>query len=207
MPCKEQIISDVIMVPPMVSKRMTQLPMVAQLKTGRSVIVEYMTERQLSETYCMIQEAALYGEGYGIDEFESEEEFRMEIKNSDCFAITCKESGCLLAAFIIAVSKFYRGQNAMADPFIIVKRSERQQSLGEFALRMAIDFATCLGYIGMYVDTFSSNTAILKIVEKIGGFQQVGILPVGGKLPNGQIVSSIIFIKYLPMSRDSMKLT
>jgi RimJ/RimL family protein N-acetyltransferase len=67
----------------------------------------------------------------------------------------------------------------MADPFVIVKRSERQQSLGEFALRQAVEFATYLGYIGMYVDTFSSNKAILRIIDKIGGFQKVGVLPVG----------------------------
>jgi hypothetical protein len=64
----------------------------------------------------------------------------MEIRDSDCFAITCKESGYLLAGFIIAVSKFYRGHGAMADPFVIVKRSERKQGLGEFTLRKATDF-------------------------------------------------------------------
>jgi hypothetical protein len=69
----------------------------------------------------------------------------MDIKNSDCFAITCKESGCLLAGFIIAVSKFYRGHSAMADPFVIVKRSERQQSLGEFALRQAVEYSSKFG--------------------------------------------------------------
>jgi RimJ/RimL family protein N-acetyltransferase len=64
---------------------------------------------------------------------------------------------------------------------------------------VAIDFATYLGYFGMYVDTFTSNKAILRIVEKIGGFQKVGVLPVGGKLQGGQIVSSVIFIKYLTL--------
>lgn len=181
--------------------------MVAELSTGRCVIVDYMTDRQLTETYCMIQEAAMYGEGYGIDEFASEEEFRMEIRNSDCFAITCKESGYLLAGFIIAVSKFYRGHGAMADPFVIVKRSERKQGLGEFTLRKATDFATYLGYMGMYVDTFSSNEAILRIIEKIGGFQKVGVLPVGGKLQGGQIISSIIFIKYLSSFKDVLRVS
>lgn len=191
----------------MIDSKIPQVPMVAKLRTGRSVIVDYMSDRQLTETYCMIQEAAQYGEGYGIDEFGSEAEFRMDIKDSDCFAITCKESGCLLAGFIIAVSKFYRGHNAMADPFVIVKRSERQQSLGEFALRQAVEFATYLGYIGMYVDTFSSNKAILRIIDKIGGFQKVGVLPVGGRLQDGQIVSSIIFIKYLTSMKDSLKVS
>lgn len=187
--------------------KFSHVPMVAKLRNGRSVTVNYMTEGQLSEMYCMIQEAAQCGEGYGIDEFESEEEFRMEIKDSDCFSISCKETGELLAGFIIAVSKFYRGHGAMADPFVIVRRTVRLQSLGEFAMRTAIDFATYLGYFGMYVDTFTSNKAILRIIEKIGGFQKVGVLPVGGKLQGGQIVSSVIFIKYLSATKDTMKVS
>lgn len=187
----------VFRIPDTLNGKLPQVPMVARLKTGRSVIVDYMTENQISETFCMIQEASQCGEGYGVDEFDNEDEFRMEIKESDCFAITCKESGELLASFILAVSKFYRGHNEMADPFIIVKRTERKQSLGEFSLRTAVDFAKHLGYIGMYLDTFSSNKGMIRILEKIGGFQKVGVLPVGGKLCNGQIISSIIFIKYL----------
>ena len=187
------------------NRRIHFLPIEAQLRTGRSVIVNYMTERQISETYCMIQEAAQCGEGYGIDEFESEEEFREEIKHSDCFSICCQKTGDFLAGFIIAVSKFYRGHGAMADPFVIVKRTERKQSLGEFALRTAIDLATFLGYIGMYVDTFTSNKGMIRIIDKIGGFQKVGVLPVGGKLQNGQIVSSVIFIRYLSSSDEVLK--
>lgn len=187
--------------------KITQVPIVTELPTGRPVIIDYMTDHQLTETYCMIQEAAQYGEGYGVDEFESEEEFRLEIKDSDCFAITCKESGYFIAGFIIAVNKFYRGHGQMADPFVIVRRGERKQGLGEFSLRKATDFAAYLGYIGMYVDTFCSNVGILRIIEKIGGFHKVGILPVGGKLQNGQIVSSIIFIKYLSSKKDVLRVS
>jgi RimJ/RimL family protein N-acetyltransferase len=59
----------------------------------------------------------------------------------------------------------------------------------------------------MYVDTFSSNKAILRIIDKIGGFQKVGVLPVGGRLQDGQIVSSIIFIKYLTSMKDGLKVS
>jgi hypothetical protein len=138
----------------MIDSKIPQVPMVAKLRTGRSVIVDYMSDRQLTETYCMIQEAAQYGEGYGIDEFGSEAEFRMDIKNSDCFAITCKESGCLLASFIIAVSKFYRGHSAMADPFVIVKRSERQQSLDKLKLSISSCFHIHLTSVQFTCDSF-----------------------------------------------------
>lgn len=169
------------------------LPEIDTLCTGRRVIIDHMTESQLTETYNMIQEAAMYGEGYGIDEFNSEKEFREEIRGSDCFAIMCEHTKTLLASVIIAVSKFYRGHGSIADPFVIVKRTERRQRLGEFSMRLAIDFAKRLGYLGMYVDTFSNNSAIIKIIDHIGGFVQVGFLPIGGKLQNGSIVGSVIF--------------
>ena len=78
---------------------------------------------------------------------------------------------------------------------MVVKRSERKQRLGEFALRKSIEFAKRLGYAGMYVDTFSNNIAIIKIIQNIGGFLQVGALPIGGKLQDGHIVGSVIFYK------------
>ena len=169
------------------------LPEVASLHTGRAVIIDYMTESQLTQTYCMIQEAAQNGDGYGIDEFHSEEDFRREIDESDCFAVTCKESGELIAGFILAVSKFYRGAADVVDPFIIVKRSERNQKLGEFCMRKAIEYSRKLDYKGMYVDTFSNNIAVQRILEKIGTFAKVGFLPLGGKLQNGQLVGSVIY--------------
>ena len=169
------------------------LPEIDTLCTGRRVLIDYMTDSQLTETYNMIQEAAKYGEGYGIDEFNSEKEFREEIRGSGCFAIMCENTKTLLASVIVAVSRFYRGHGSIADPFVIVKRTERRQRLGEFSMKIAIDFAKRLGYLGMYVDTFSNNTAIIKIIDNIGGFTQVGCLPIGGKLQNGNIVGSVIF--------------
>lgn len=178
----------------------TSLPMVDTLATGKHVIIDYMTERQFSETYLMIQEAAERGNGFGVDEFLNENLFREELIGSDCFVITCKETGELLASFMLAVSKFYRGASSVVDPFIIVKSTARGQGLGLFAMLKAIDFSKRLGYEAMYVDTFTNNVALLHILKKIGGFQQVGLLPVGGKMKNGEIVGSVIF--YMELSND-----
>lgn len=177
------------------------LPMVDQLCTGRHVIMDAMTDEQLAETFSMIQAAAVSGNGFGIDEFVSEKYFRQEIQDSHCFAIIAKDNCELVGGIILAHSKFYRGATTMVDPFIIIKESERGQGLGEFAMRKAIEFSQKLGYVGMYVDTFSNNTGIIRILQKIGGFEQVGFLPVGGRLPNGQLVGSIIF--YRDLTQDS----
>lgn len=184
---------------------MNSLPMMSVLPNGRAVIIDQMSDRQITETYCMIQEAAQNSEGYGIDEFDSEEDFRREIDGSDCFAIISKENGDMIAAFIITVSKFYRGPSGVADPFVIVKRSERQQRLGEFTMRKAIEFARSLGFMAMYVDTFSNNLALKRIMEKIGGFSRVGFLPMGGRLSNGEMVGSLIY--YMNLTKSPVNLT
>ncbi|KAK3087295.1 hypothetical protein FSP39_004332 [Pinctada imbricata] len=179
------------------------LPMAAELQNGRAVIIDYMTEAQLTETYFLIQEAAQNGDGFGIDEFDSEKSFRDEISGSDCFAVTCKENGDLLGGFILAVSKFYRGQSGVVDPFIIVKRSERNQKLGEFCMRKAIQFSRKLGYIAMYVDTFSNNIAMQRILEKIDGLNKVGFLPLGGRMKDGKMVGSLIYYMDLTTSETN----
>lgn len=173
--------------------KLCSLPMAERLETGRHVIIDAMTDAQLAEIYLMIQDAAAHGNGFGIDEFVNEKSFRQEIHDSHCFAIICKESCDLIGGIILANSKFYRGSTTMVDPFIIIKRTERGQRLGEFAMRKAIEFSRCLGYVGMYVDTFSNNIGIIRILQKIGGFNQVGFLPVGGRLQNGKLIGSLIF--------------
>lgn len=170
------------------------------LQTGRKVMIDFMTENELTDTFNMIQNAAQLGEGYGIDEFPSEQAFRQEIEGSFCFAITCKDSGKLLAGFILAISRFYRGAANVVDPFVIVHTEERKQGLGEYALRKAIAISRMFGYKAMYLDTFSNNFAIQRIVEKIGRFTRVGFLPVGGRLSNGDLVGSIIY--YSDLSCD-----
>ncbi|OWF43896.1 hypothetical protein KP79_PYT23767 [Mizuhopecten yessoensis] len=98
---------------------MIDLPMLTALQTGRAVIIDSMTDRQLTETYYMIQEAAKNCEGYGMDEYETEKDFRGKIDGSHCFVIMCKERGEMIAAIIIAASKFYRGPSEVADPLAI----------------------------------------------------------------------------------------
>lgn len=179
------------------------LPDVDILPNGKRVIVQYMTENQFSETYKMIQEAAERGDGFGIDEFLNERAFQDELDGSDCFAITCKETGELLASLMLAVSKFYRGSSLVVDPFVIVNPAARGQGLGRYTMDKAIEFSRKLGYEAMYVDTFTNNVALIQILKKIGGFQQVGLLPVGGKLKNGEVVGSVIF--YRDLSEDGIQ--
>ncbi|XP_050397922.1 uncharacterized protein LOC126815899 isoform X1 [Patella vulgata] len=171
-------------------------PFLTSLPDGREVVIGYMTDQQLSETFAMIQEAAQQSNGFGIDEYSNENEFRQDITGGYCFAVTLKETGELIASFILAISRFYRG-STVADPFVIVKSTERRRGIGEFCLQSAVDLASELGFIGMYVDCFSNNRGMLKIIENTGGFARVGCLPLGGQMKTGEIVGSVIFYRDL----------
>ncbi|KAK3088215.1 hypothetical protein FSP39_016245 [Pinctada imbricata] len=159
-----------------------------------------MSEYQLSQTYHMIQEAAQRGDGYGIDEFHSEQDFRREIAGSDCFAVNVQRKRRTDRWLHTCRSKFYRGAADVVDPFIIVKRTERNQKLGKFCMKKAIEYSKKLAYKGMYVDTFSNNIAVQKILENFGTFVKVGFLPLGGKLQDGQLVGSLIYYMDLTAS-------
>ncbi|ESP03375.1 hypothetical protein LOTGIDRAFT_237687 [Lottia gigantea] len=188
-PTDTMLIKQNIRVPPII-------PYVTSLPGGRDVIIDYLTDDQLEETFQMIQEAAKEGEGFGINEFPNIKEFQKEIEGGHNFGITDKKSKELIAAFVITVSKFYRGSK-VADPFIIVRKSERRKGVGEFCLRSALNHAMDLNFIGMYVDCFSNNKGMIKIVENVGGFSRCGFLPMAGQMNDKTFIGSIIFYRDL----------
>lgn len=176
---------------------MHTLPLTTQLPDGRPVTVDYMSDDQITATYNMIQLYAKDGEGFAIDEYLNEADFRDDIQTADCFSVVCQETGELLASIILAVSKFYRGSSGAVDPFVIVKKSERHKGIGKFVMKKVIEFSKLLGYMGIYVDTFCNNKAMQRILETVGGFAKVGYLPLGGKLKNGAVVGSYIYFRDL----------
>ncbi|KAK6167957.1 hypothetical protein SNE40_021875 [Patella caerulea] len=83
-----------------------RVPLVTTLPDGEEVVIDFMTDAQISETYAMIQEDAENGVGYGINEYPSENAFRLEIKGGFPFAVRKKDSDKLIAGFIITSSSF-----------------------------------------------------------------------------------------------------
>jgi RimJ/RimL family protein N-acetyltransferase len=64
-------------------------------------------------------------------------------------------------------------------------------------MNRVIEFSKYLNYQGIYVDTFSNNMALMRILDKVGGFTKVGYLPLGGLMKNGNVVSSLIYYRDL----------
>lgn len=159
-------------------------------------LVDCMTDEQVSQTYDMICSAAQRGQGFGVDEYANEAEFRAEIDDGYRFAVIDKNNGEMVAAFILAISKYSRGC-PVADPFIIVKDNQRGRGLGRLCMELCVELAARLEFMGMYVDTFSNNHAMLKIIRSIPGLKQVGCLPMGGVMTDGEVVGTVIFYKDL----------
>ncbi|XP_076437894.1 uncharacterized protein LOC143277049 [Babylonia areolata] len=159
-------------------------------------LIDSMTEEQVSETYAMICAAAERGQGFGVDEYADEAEFRADIDDGYRFAVIDKNDGQMVAAFILAVSKYSRGC-PVADPFIIVRDDQRGRGLGRLCMELCVELAARLDFMGMYVDTFSNNHAMLKIIRSVPGLKQVGCLPMGGVMTGGEVVGTVIFYKDL----------
>ncbi|KAL8605970.1 hypothetical protein ACOMHN_063005 [Nucella lapillus] len=175
------------------------LPFPTTLPDGKGVIVNRVTDHQVSEMYDMIQDSAMKGEGYGVDEFPSEKDFVKEVHNANgkIFHVSDRESGATLAAFVILDSKYFRGQNTVADCYMVVQREQRRKGLGEFCMKMVLEFARRMGYSGIYSDTFNDNIAMRKIIEQ-AGFQKVGVLPMSARMPDGSVKPSVIYYRELP---------
>lgn len=150
------------------------LPLLSQLPNNREIIIDWMSDDHMTETYELIQQCAEDGHGFGVDEFQNEEEFRDEIRESFCFVVIDERTKELIASFIMTSSKFYRGSPDAVDPYIIVRPNDRQKGIGEFCMRKVLEFSEILGYQGMYVDTFCNNLGMQKIISKLGGFIKCG---------------------------------
>lgn len=187
---------DVTVCPTVVPHDTMILPTTTTVPDGRHVTISKATDRQISELYVLVQEAARHGDGFGADEFPTEAHFRSEMQDAKMLFVCEKDSGKTLAVLVIALSKFFRGQ-CVADPYIIVQADERRKGIGEFCFHTCVDYCKRLGFLGIYIDTFSNNLAMRRIVENTPGFRRVGILPMGGCLPDGSIVSSIVYHKDL----------
>uniref|UniRef100_A0A0B6YA10 N-acetyltransferase domain-containing protein n=1 Tax=Arion vulgaris TaxID=1028688 RepID=A0A0B6YA10_9EUPU len=172
------------------------VPCCLNMADGRRVLVDTMTESQIHEMYLLVHEAAQTGQGFGADEYENEKEFIEEVSDGFQYAVMDKDSGQMIAAFILAISKYSRGC-LVADPFILVNKSQRGCRLGSLCMNLCVQFAKDLGFMGIYCDTFSNNTAMIKIIENIPGFQKVGCLPMGGVLKDGVLVGTDIYYKDL----------
>ncbi|KAK6167955.1 hypothetical protein SNE40_021874 [Patella caerulea] len=179
-----------------------RVPFVTTLPDGDEVVIDFMTDGQISEVYAMIQEDAENGVGYGINEYPSENAFRLEIKGGSPFAVRKKDSDKLVAGFIITSSSFYRGTE-VADALGIVHKSERRKGIGDFCMQICENFAIDLGFVAIYADCFSNNKAMLRSIERIGGYIRCGYLPMGGQMSNGTYVSSILFYKDLRHSMNT----
>ncbi|RUS77583.1 hypothetical protein EGW08_014659, partial [Elysia chlorotica] len=145
------------------------VPFTTSLVDGRHVLVDAMTDSQVHEAYLMVMEAAQDGQGFGADEYVDEKEFREEIQDGYQFAVMDKSTGEMVAAFILAISKYSRGC-LTADPFIMVKKGQRGCRLGTLCMELVVRFAKELG---------------------------VGCLPMGGVLKDGGIVGTVIYYKDL----------
>ena len=173
------------------------MPACESLPDGSAFIIDVMTGSQLTRMYHMIEDACKSANGFSVDEFETEADFRSEIKDGHPFAVVRKENGDMVAGFVVMASKYFRGNETVADSYIIVKRSHRNKGIGNLCFSLSIRYAKQLGYIGMYMDTFTTNAAMIKIIERFSGFERVGVLPMGGRLTDGTIVSSYLYYKDL----------
>lgn len=179
------------------------LPMTTTLPDGTEVVIDVMTDSQMTDMYELISSAAMTGDGFGVNEFPTEKHFRMEVKDGHHFAVCNKDHGKMIAAFSLINSKYYRGTDlAFGDPIIVVNRSERGKGIGDFIMRHIVLFSKRLGYLGIYIDTFTNNVPMTKIIEHTPGFQFVAHLPVGGKLPDGSIIGTNVYFKDLRNSDE-----
>jgi len=171
----------------------TKVPFSTTLKDG-PLTFDKCSDVQLSELYRLITVAMAEGEGYGIDEFTSEEDFRKKIEGAHSFCAYSPGSGEVLGGFIIRNSVIYRGTTfKIAEPFLILRKTERGRGVGLFLMQLVIHLSARLDYMGIYFETFCNNENTVRNFDAQPMFKRVGHLPLSGLLKDGSHVGSYIY--------------
>ncbi|XP_046576712.1 uncharacterized protein LOC124284640 isoform X2 [Haliotis rubra] len=173
------------------------LPLTLTLPDGSDVIIDHLTDAQMTEMYAMIKDAAQHGEGYGMDEYLNEEGFRSEVGSGEKLAVMRRDTGELIAGVGNSIGHTCRTQ-VVVEAFLVVKRSERGRKLGYLVLHLSILLARDFGYVGLLLNMVRNNTVMQKLSDYFG-FTRVGELPVSCLLPSGQLEGGLLY--YLDVSK------
>ncbi|KAI8764625.1 protein SPT10 isoform X2, partial [Biomphalaria glabrata] len=131
---------------------------------------------------------------FGLETYPDEANFKKKMTLADKYVLEEDVNQNIIAYIILHKSRFNRGVRN-ADALIIVRPECMSPEVLETCLSLATSLARAARFRGLYVDTFASNTEVMKAVRGIPGFSEVAQLP-SWTLDHSD-VTSIIFYKEL----------
>jgi len=173
--------SDVVMING--RPKLSYFPVSYTSAGGVKVVIDYVSESEITEVYKLYQDAASKGQGYGADEFDGLEGFRKSFaEEGHAFLARDVNTGAILFTFSITSTVYCRSSNpVMADSYMLISPNNRGKSIGLDMVRITLKVMRDLGYKGVVSDTFLSNQAMFRLMHKIG-MNTVAYIPNGAKV-------------------------
>lgn len=142
----------------------------------------------------MIRQAASEGQGFAVDEFNSNGFMNRRLLNKNYMLVIKSENNSILAGLVFGPTKLCRdSRTTQVGGYMIVNKAERCKSLGKALLNYCLENMRCLGYNAILTDVFVTNKIMLNILEK-NGFIVTATVPNSGIMKgNGRTNTYIMY--------------
>ncbi|CAL1538460.1 unnamed protein product [Lymnaea stagnalis] len=179
-------------------------PLEMTLPDGTQVTVRLMSDTEKIWLYSNLNTSI--DTGFGAIDFRLVDQFRTSLEltgkreaeflhymaPAPKYVLERKSDASAMAYILLGKTRFYRGLK-QTDPVIVTQFKSLE--FDAFCFDLVQSLAKRHGFVGMYVDVFTSNAKLLELIESCEGFQQVAEMP--GRTYDGREVTSKVFYKHL----------
>ena len=139
-----------------------------EVKTPRGMIhlrpVQNVAE--VLEAEKMMRSCAEKGDGFAIDEFDSNGHFNRKFFKSTDIVVAESNSGEIVACALMGASKLSRTKNSvLAHQYMAVKENYSGSGIGTALIDYTVETMKALGYKILISDTFMTNQKMLQILR------------------------------------------
>ncbi len=135
--------------------------------SGRTLYLREAGRDDVMAVESLIRNAALLGEGFGIDEFTQQGIFnRKLLRRTSCIVGSFQENGPVIAAVLLGPSAVCRSANNLLNFYPIVAQEHRRHGIANILLEEVELFAREVGYDGILLEVYQSHSAVLQWFSK-----------------------------------------
>ena len=180
------------------------LPVTYYIQGGKTIRIEEAVPEDYLTIEEMIRQSALEGRGFGLDEFTENGLFnRNLLRNSHAVVARLEPGGLPIGVALAGASAVCRVESKLMNAYIVISPTYRGNGVGTVLMETLVDIAKSLGYEGMLIDVYQTESKTISWSKKMG-FRVTGSLPESGYVKGHGFVD--VLLLYREFKFDGSKL-
>ena len=171
------------------------LPVSCEVPGGQTIYIEEADPNEYITIEEMIRQSAREGRGFGLDEFTETGLFnRKLLRNSHAVVARLEPGGAPVGVTVSGTSAVCRVENKLMNGYIVISPSFRGKSVGTALMKTLVNVAKSLGYEGMLIDVYQTESRTISWSKKLG-FCVTGSLPECGYVKGQGFVDALLLYR------------